>query len=187
MFSTGDYGQFTLRDGRTLVVKMAKTRQIGELTTFFKSVAGAVPDTDFGQLLAIVAEAQTIALKKSGGVKTLDPRQISLQLLAATALGITPENADNLDYKDVVKRGSNVTGILVGILGAILGEVAVFASYFTNLSKDEFLDLDIDEGALALGAVFMANYSFFSQTLPPIFKALVGAWAARRTAHQPAA
>ena len=184
IFTSGDYGKFTLRNGNILEIKMAKTRQIGELTAFFKSVAGAIPDTDFGKLLAIVAEAQTRALKVSGSTGNLDPRQISLDILATTALGIKP--GEDVDVEQVVKNGMNVSSILIGIVGAILAEVAVFASCFTNLSKEEFLDLDIDEGALALAAVFMGNYSFFSQTLPPIFKGLVGAWAAKRTAHRQA-
>jgi hypothetical protein len=172
IFADGNYGQFPLRDGRLVVVQTAKTKHLTIVTEFFKNLIGALNTDQVAGLLAIVTTAQEEAIRLTG-----NPKQLSLELIVAAALGVTPGDT-KLDYSKVLGNGANLMQLILGILGPALDTLGASAARFTNLTPDEYGELDLDEGAVVLLAVFMANYSFFTQTLPPVLQAFLAAWAA---------
>jgi hypothetical protein len=175
IFTDGNYGEFTLKDGKTsVVIQMAKVKHIAIITDFLGDIVNVLgKEEHVAELLAVVVNAQEEAIRLGGS-----PRKLSTDMIVAAALGMKAGEA--MDPKLVTARGGMIGAILVRLLGHAVGSFATHAARFTNLTPEQFEELDIDEGVLVVGAIFMANYSFFTQTLPPVLQAFLAAWAAKQ-------
>lgn len=179
IFSDGNYGTVQLRDGRTVKIRTAQMQHIGQITQLFKSVVEGIDKNQFGTLLTTLIDAQTKAMEMAGG----DVRQVSLNLIVAAFLGISGDKP--IDSEKLAGNGKLLLSIGVHLMGSCFDHLCKFTTMFVDLDEDSFRSLDIDEGTLVVTAVLLANYSFFSKTLPQITKAFLAAWATEQRKANP--
>ena len=145
--------------GKTATIRQATMRQLPIILSFFRDVMAGMDKDSLAGLVDLIAEHQKKAL--SAGE---DPNKASINEVATS---------------DLVNTAFGNVGLLTMLLSATLSSLPKMGAAFTDLTEDEFGDLLPDEGLLIVGGIFMANYGFFTQSLPPLLTAFTRSWASK--------
>lgn len=158
LFSDGD-NTVTLRGGRTVTVKPAKMKQLSLVMKLFQRLLESLDKHQLADLIDLVSFAQKAAIDRGD-----DPRKVDVSFLAS---------------EQVVEKAFGNISLLMGLVITAIDMVPALAEAFCDLSVDEYGDLDADEGTKIIGAVFLLNYHFFSQSLPPMLMAFTRSWSSQ--------
>ena len=159
----GTSNEFTLKSlGKQVTVKPATMRQLPAVIGFFNTLLTSMDQESMGALVELIADRQQVAAAAG-----LNPNKVSVEEMSTQAL--------------VSKAFGNVN-LFTTLLSSALATLPTLAPIFTNLTEEEYGDLLPDEGMLVAGAIFMVNYSFFTQSLPPLLTAFVRAWSSKNVA-----
>lgn len=142
-----------LRSGRELIIRPAKTKQLPMVIRFFERVILSIDAESLGALVEMFADRQREAIAEGQ-----DPKKIPLEEMSGVEL---------------VTKAFGKVSLFTQLFIAVADELPTLAETFTNLSAEEYGDLDADEGMLVAAGIFMQNYDFFSRTLPPILTAFM--------------
>lgn len=137
-----------LRDGREIVVKKGKVAHVGLLLDFFNALVQNMSRDDIVTLVALIEERRQ---KEAAGTSTEVPT-----------------------IEELVEKAFARSSLLVSLFHATVSTLPAIVSALTPLSKDEWQELDMDEGCVVAVTVFQVNYAFFSQNLPHAMKAFLG-------------
>jgi hypothetical protein len=158
---SNNQSEFMLRNNKLCKVRPAKMKQLTLIMTFFNKIIARLDSQQLALLLDTIIRLQKEAKAKTGNV-SIDPKNIDSAALIEKYLG-----------------NASLVGML---LTAVFEEMPVMAPAFTNLTIEEFEDLDMDEAALVAGAVYTVNYGFFTRSLLPILTAFLNGLAKKRLA-----
>lgn len=159
---TDGVNEYTRDDGKVIKLKTAKMKNLAVITRFMNAVVSKV---DQKALAAIVTSI--IVRQKEALAKGEDPNKIDVRAMAEAVLmkGAPRDDAGRSEF--IVERSVNYASLLFSLTAAMLEELPDVVPSFTNLTKDEFEDMDPAEAAIIAGGVFMMNYRFFIQSLRP--------------------
>lgn len=129
-----------LRGGRQVLVQQGKTRHVGILLRFFNALIDKLDRTQIVTLVTMIQEAG------SGG------------------------SAEAKDVESLVTKAFDKSALVLTLLHAVNDVLPEVITAMSNLSKEDFLDLDLDEGGLVAYTVFALNYDFFSRNLPAVLR-----------------
>lgn len=146
----GGKNELTLSTGKVAVIRPAKMKQLTGMMKFFRDVIGALSQSQLAQMIGIISEAQRKQIDAGE-----DPRNIDLRQLAQNEL----LHGDTFGSVSIISL----------LLEAVSTYLPDFVVMFTNLTKEDYEELDIDEGALLIMGIISLNYDFFSQRLLPVF------------------
>lgn len=151
-----------LRDGRTIIIGTGKIAHVGLLLSFFNALVEELSKDDIITLVKLIEEQRTKeqAAKKEGAVPPV-PKTI----------------------EDLVQQAFSRSSLLVAVFQATNRTLPAIVAALTKLTKEEYENLDMDEGILLAVSIFQLNYSFFSRNLPhavKVFLALAGKKVAAR-------
>lgn len=139
-------------DGKVRVVtaKQATMGTLPAITKFFNDVLGNLSPEQTAVVVDTLVQRQSKRIAEG-----LDPNDISVV---------------DLDSDELVSAAFGKAGVLLTLFSAAAESLPTLVGEFTNLTPDEYRKLEMDQGILVAGAVFMVNYSFFSQRLLPVLQ-----------------
>lgn len=142
--------EFELPSSKRMVkVLPAKMGQLEGAMMFFNRVVSELSQSELATLLDLVINKQK-ALLLSGK----DPRSIDLRELA------TSEELMGAAFGNV----SIISLLMAGCFRHLPG----FAAVFSDIPEAEYKELEFDDGVMVILAIFILNYSFFTQRLLPM-------------------
>lgn len=144
---------------RDVVCRTAKMRQLTFLIEVFETIVNRIDAESLGAIVEMVADAQRGQLDKGQ-----DPNDLPYAGLTAT---------------EIVNKVKGRINVVAMLMTALLSEMPRIAQEFSDVSEAEYNQLDLDEGMSLLLAIFTVNYSFFTQSLPPMFSAFMQTWASK--------
>lgn len=145
--------------GKTVTIKQATMRQLPLILSFFRDVMAGMDQECLSSLVDMIAEHQKSALASGE-----DPNKVSIA---------------EVSTEDLVHKTFGNVNLITMVLSATLASLPKMGAAFTDLTEDEFGDLPPEEGMLIAGGIFMANYGFFTQSLPPLLTAFMRSWASK--------
>lgn len=157
-----------LRSGKTVVVQQGKVRHLGLLLEFFNVLVSRMDRQQITTLVALYEDR-----KKAEEFK----KKVSAALQAGETLPDAPEQST----ESLVDKAFDRSALLLTLLNCVNDVLPKIISGMSNVTAEEFDDLDLDEGAAVAYAVFTVNYGFFSRNLPQALQLSLGA-AARKMA-----
>lgn len=149
----GTATSFTLRNGTVVTFKQAKFKQIAVITRLFQQLLDRIPKDKFATMLGLIVNEQAKAM--ADGKSQTD---ISL-------------NATGM-----IEAALGQNSLLLTVFTNVLDLLPEAVPQFCDLKKEQFEDLDLDEAVLVATGIVAVNYSFFTQTLPPLLKSVLGGW-----------
>lgn len=155
----GSSNSVPTRAGKHAIVKPATMAQLPPILRFFQGVMSGLDPVSLGALVDLVASAQKKAISEGK-----DPNKMDLTELTGEA---------------VVRKAFGNVNLVTALFASVAEELPALIPEFTNLTTEEYLSMDPDEGIVLTVGIFTANYDFFSQKLPPILTAFMRSWAAR--------
>lgn len=147
---------------RTTIIKQASMKQLPLVIGFFRDVMNGLDKDCLAALVELMADRQTEALQAGK-----DPSKVSVEEVATVTL---------------VNKAFNNVNLITVLLSSTLESLPKVIPAFTDLTEDEFGSLAPEEGMLIAGGIFMVNYSFFTQSLPPLLTAFMRSWASKNVA-----
>lgn len=144
----GDQTEFALANGTTVKIVPAKMKHLDTVMTFFGAIAARLDPSVVTEIVNIVAERQIKAMAAGK-----QPSQIDLNDLGA---------------EQIVVKALGKTTLVSALISAVAKELPTLAPAFTNLTQEQFEELDADEGMVVATGIFLVNYRFFTQSLRPI-------------------
>lgn len=141
--------EFPLNDGFKVEIRTANLGSLGVIVKVFSRLMEQFNEAQMRQLVDLAAEAQMLAIAQGQ-----DPKNVSI------------------DYNQLVGKAFNSGRVIETIFLGILTEVPELFKTFTNIPEDRVYKLDLDEGILIMGGIFVANYGFFTQRVLPILTSI---------------
>ena len=132
-----------------VVVRKAKVRELTAITAVFRKITERINEQNMLKVVEMVVDMQ-MAEQAISGKKTfaVTKEQVAEKL-----------KADGVTFITILER-------TVDLIPEIVPS-------FTNLSKEEVDELDLDDAVLIITGIIGANYSFFTHSLRPIFEAVM--------------
>ena len=135
----GDVGpQVTLSSGRVVTVVTAKVKHLAEISAFMKEFAVSSTADELAGLLTRVSDRQAALISKG-------------------------ESPYLLNTNEIAKTAINEMATIADIAALGLEQLSKLVPMFTDVSSEEFSELDLADGAVVLYAIFGRNYTFFTQ------------------------
>ena len=155
--------------GRVVHIQPATMKQLPLVIGFFRDMLIGMDQEAVAGLVEIISDRQREAMQAGQGPNSVPVEEIASQALVGKA------------FKNV--------SLIAMLLSATLGCLPKVVPAFCDITADEFDLLPPDEGMLLAGGIFMVNYGFFTQSLPPLLTAFMKAWASKNLpaviAHAP--
>lgn len=122
----------------------AKFRHLDEITQLYASIVSGFTNTELTSMMKTVSAQQEDLIKEGVSPYLTDPAGLVKQ-----ALG----------------DGGSMT---LKLLNGLTDVTPKLVSMFSDLTAEQFKDLEMDEVALVVYAIFARNYNFFTQRLLPL-------------------
>ncbi len=155
----GTTNRVTLRSGEVVTVYPAKVRQLSMVIDLFSRIVLSLDQEALGALVTMISDEQKKAIADGKDPNSIDMGELAQAKMVRTAFG-------------------NVS-LLRQLFMSVMDGLPELVVSFTSMSAESFQDLEIDEGMLVMGGIFMLNYSFFTQKLPPMLTAFTQSQAGR--------
>ena len=162
--------ELVLSDGRKVEVTPGKTRHFGLLLRMFETALDNLDPNQLGKLFHLIANKQLVAIAQGR-----NPLEVILKEGEKT---IETEEGTRKAVAEVMGTSSLVLSF-VQSAWSCLPEVV---EAMTNLKGEQWLDLEMDDGAAVVFSIVAMNYDFFFQSSRPLLLA-VGASLRRRAAE----
>ena len=169
LFGSAD-APVNLRSGKTVVVQQGKVRHLGLLLEFFNVLVSRMDRQQIVTLVALYEDRQKSAA-------------FEVKVRAAMAAGEPLPEPPDQSTDSLVDKAFERSSLLLTLLNCVNDVLPKIIAGMSNVTAEEFYDLDLDEGAAVAYAVFTVNYSFFSRNLPQALQLSLGA-AARKLASK---
>ncbi len=143
----------TLRDERVVTFKEAKVKEVAVITRLFQRLLDSIPRDKFATMLQMIVDSQVQAMADG---KSQNDLSLNATKLIEEALG---ENS-----------------LLLTVFSNVIDMLPDAIPHFTDISKEIYEDLSLDEAVCVAAGVVAVNYGFFTRTLPPLLKSIIGAW-----------
>lgn len=144
---------------RDVTIKAARMGQIAAVMQLFRKIADSVDNTHIMSVVNAVSKVQTQHMQDGK-----NPRELDIAAIAATQLE---------------SEGAQTISIISIFMEVAALHLPTMAAIFSDITVEEFENLEIDEGALVSFAIFAHNYDFFTQRLLPILTAFMMSLASR--------
>lgn len=144
----GESGDLTLPDGTQVLFHPAKFRHLSGITALFQSFVSALTDQELDRLLKTVSFEQEEKIKAG-------------------------ESPFSLRTEELVKDVAGTMALAMKMLEASVAVLPRYVEQFTNLTKEQFEELELDDSMIVAFGVFTRNYNFFIQRLPPVIVACI--------------
>lgn len=141
----GTHDTVTLSTGREIPIKPAKVKHLRQITQF---VQDFVNQFEGQELLTLLS-----------GVSQIQQQKISE--------GVSPYS---LNTGEVVKQVAGHASLLLRIFQSGVDSFSRLAPVFSDITVEEFEDLDMDDAALVVFAIFGRNYHFFTLRVLPVIQ-----------------
>lgn len=164
LFAVND-GAVTLKSGVTVKVFPAKMGQLALIIKFFQRVVDSLDKYQIANLIDLAVTVQRKAIEDGKNPNNLDLAVLTTQEVTDKAFG-------------------NVS-LLMSLAATVTDLIPELVAAFTDMSAEKVSELDLDEGLALVGTVFLENYHFFTQSLPPILTGFVRSWASKNMASVP--
>lgn len=148
-----------LRSGREVTFLPAKMRHLNKLIEVFETALNSVSQEEFEDLINLIVDQQA----------------------AAQASG---KDATDIDVAEAVRVGKYNMTLVRKMFVACTTILPQIVPLFTDLSSDEYDDLEIDEGILVPVGIIAVNYPFFTQNLLPALSGLFSSMMRERARMQ---
>jgi hypothetical protein len=140
----------SLGENRVVHFKPAKFKHLEQITVLFESMATGFTNSEMVTMV----------------------KQVSAQQEAAINNGESPYKIDtNGLIGQVTENGS----LMAKLMTRSLQTLPKLAPMFTDLTPEEFGELDVDEAMIVAFGIFARNYNFFTHRLPPVIAAFIAA------------
>lgn len=161
----GGKNSFTSRSGKEVVIRPAAMAHLAPCMHFFAGVVSALDPNDLAQLIDAIVYRQKQAIAQGE-----DPNNINLRELSSLEL---------------VSKASSHVNIFASLMAGVFHLLPTLVPTFTNLTEAEYSAMELDEGMLVAGGIFLLNYRFFTQSLPPMLTVFMRSWASKKGVTAP--
>ena len=144
----GSYDAVTFADGREVVIKAAKVKHLRQITLFVQTFIQEFQPEELVSLLSRVSARQQ----------------------AMIAEGSSPYA---LNTSELVKDVAGEASLFLRIVSTGIDAFAKLVPMFSEISCDEFEELDLDDAAVLIFGVFGRNYHFFIQRVLPVIQGCI--------------
>lgn len=144
---------YTTRAGVVVTFQQAKFKQIAVVTRLFQEMLALVPKEEFSNLIGMIVGAQVHAMAEGKAATDID-----------------------LNVAKIIEEAIGEKSLLLTVFASCLEILPKFVPQFCTMTAAQFDELDVDEALVVATGVVATNYSFFTQTLPPILKQVFGGW-----------
>ena len=141
----GSYDVVILSDSRKVAIKAAKVKHLRQVTEFVQTFIQNFEPEELVTLLQRVSERQQ-------------------NLIAG---GSSPYS---LNTSELVKEVAGEASLLLRIVNTGIEAFAKLAPIFSEITEEEFEDLELDDAALLVFGIFGRNYHFFTQRVLPVIQ-----------------
>lgn len=141
----GSYDVVILSDSRKVAIKAAKVKHLRQVTEFVQTFIQNFEPEELVTLLQRVSERQQ-------------------DLIAG---GSSPYS---LNTSELVKEVAGEASLLLRIVNTGIEAFAKLAPIFSDITEEEFEDLELDDAALLVFGIFGRNYHFFTQRVLPVIQ-----------------
>ena len=156
----GGCSTFEASNGRLIHFNTAKVRTLGQIMLFFREVAKSVPFDKLEGLFRMFSKAQRKALADGK-----DPKAVDISALTMLAV------ADS-EVQEIVASALGGGSFFLSIAGSALEHGHFIVCSFTDLTREEFEDLELDDACVVVMGVLFMNYSFFTRSSRLILQVL---------------
>lgn len=136
----------SLGEDRVVQFKPAKFKHLEQITVLFESMAAGFTNSEMVTMV----------------------KQVSAQQEAAINQGESPYKIDTQGFVSQVAENG---GLVAKLMTKSLQTLPLLAPMFTDLTPEEFGELDVDEAMIVAFGIFARNYNFFTHRLPPVIAA----------------
>lgn len=144
----GESGDITLPDGKKVLFHPAKFRHLSGITALFQSFISGLTAEELDKVL------KTVSLQQEEKIKA-------------------GESPFQLHTEELVKDVTGAMSLAMKMLEAAVDVLPQYVEQFTNLTSEEFGELELDDSMIVAFGVFTRNYNFFIQRLPPVIVACI--------------
>lgn len=134
----------------------AKFRHLGEIGVLLQSMLSNFNVSEVKTLLATVSKQQEDKINE----------------------GVSPYR---LHTEEIVKAAVGDGSLVAKLLQGATQTLPQLAPMFSNLTAEEFSELDLDEAGIVAYGILAHNYSFFTQRLLPVIAASIASLSARKS------
>lgn len=136
-------------DGRVVKINAAKVKDLKQITLFVQTFVASFDPAELLKMLAMVSRKQEEKLREGESPYLLDTEQMVRDVTGEMSI-----------IMDMIHRG--------------LEAIGQFVPVFTDLTVEEFEELELDDAAVIAFAVFGRNYHFFTRQVLPVVRACLG-------------
>lgn len=155
-----------MRSGKNAVFKEATMESLPVIIGFFQTVVENIDPATIISLIDLYAERME-EMRKAKADSAYSPVILSTD--------------------ELVQKMGGGGSMFMKLLVAAATQMPTLVATMSTLTEDEYKKLKPDEGMVVAAAIFMLNYGFFSQSLPPVILAFVRNIASRFPQNQPEA
>lgn len=141
----GSHDAVTLADGRQVAIKAAKVKHLRQITGFVQTFIQEFQPEELVSLLSRVSARQQTLIAEGSSPYTLNTSEL---------------------VKDVAGEAS----LFLRIVSTGIDAFAKLVPLFSEISSEEFEELDLDDAAVLIFGVFGRNYHFFIQRVLPVIQ-----------------
>lgn len=141
----GSYDTVTLSNDRVVAIKAAKVKHLRQITEFVQTFIQNFEAEELVGILQRVSERQQ-------------------RLLAEGS------SAYSLNTSALVKEVAGEASLLLRVITTGIEAFSKLAPIFSEITEEEFEELDLDDAAVLVFGIFGRNYHFFIQRVLPVIQ-----------------
>lgn len=149
---SGAVTHYTTSAGTRVNFPRTGIKQLGKATAFVNKIAGTAVPESLNQFLALAATEQKRLLEEGKSVHDI-----------------------NLNHNGLLETALGNHSLLLGIFSAVADVLPEVVAIFSTITEAEYESLSLDEQLIIAAGILIVNYSFFTQSLPPIIKSAMRA------------
>lgn len=141
----GSHDVVKLQDGREVPIKPAKVKHLRQITEFVQEFVNTFNSEELVRLLSGVSQMQQEKIAEGS-------------------------SAYSLNTGELVQKVAGDASLILRIFNSGVDAFSKLVPLFSDLSLEEFEDLELDDAALLVFGIFGRNYHFFTQRVLPVIQ-----------------
>jgi hypothetical protein len=147
---------FTLKSGKLVTFQPAKLRQLGSIVEFLRLLLDRISPDALTSLLQAIANEQEKALEQGKS-----------------------HNDVRMEAVNLITKALGHNSLILGVLASTIEYLPPLISSFCDMTTEEVDNIDLDDMTVVVMGILSVNYSFFTQSLPPIVRSAFQGWQAK--------
>lgn len=139
----------TLRSGQVVQIYPAKVKHLRSIVDYVSEFVGGFQESELVQLIAKVSKRQEQAIDAG-------------------------ESPYTLDTESIVKEVAGEADLIMRLVQSGVEALPKYVTLFSDMTVEQFEDLELDEAAVIGFAIFGRNYHFFTQQALPVILGSIG-------------